>query len=114
MRAGVVVLAVLLVLGLGAVGPVSAQPTAADDTTQVGNIEFTITDEHIVVEDLEFTGSGVPDVTIEDRTYTIDDTTLDIDGLRFTLDGKTYEVFDVTIYIDNVTITVSEATFGDG
>ncbi len=111
---GSVVLVVLLVLGLGTVGTAMGQSTNADEPKEIADVEFTIADEHVVVKGISVTGPGVPDVTIEDRTFTIDATTIEIDGLSATFDGETYEAFDVTIHVENVTVTLSDITLGDG
>lgn len=103
-------LTVLLASMLLSTGVAAAGSTNADqDTVKIIDEEVTIEDATITISETSISGPGLPDAHIEDSTYTID-TTIHLRGMEVTHAGTTYEVSDVTIHVNDVGIHVQDVT----
>ena len=75
--------------------------------------DITINGLNVVLEDVHITGEGLPDVSIEERTYTIDERSVTIDGLTITVNGAELELDDLTITVEDSTLTLQDVSIGE-
>ncbi|MFC6960738.1 hypothetical protein [Halocatena marina] len=110
LRAAVVVIIVLVTLGtVGVVAGDGTEHSSTDsEVKQIGSQEIEISDVHVTVSDVHLSGSDLPSVHIEERTYTVHDASMVIDGLTITHNGQTYEVCSISIVMDDVSVTVED------
>ena len=117
---GVAMAVVVLAVGIGMAGALAAVddgPTVAgeeDGATEIGSVEFTVADEEVRVGSVTVEGDDLPDLTIEERTYTIDDATVEVDGVSASLGDRSYEVGGVTVHLEDVTVHVEGVVVGEG
>ena len=118
--AGVAITVVVLAVGvammgvLAAVGDGPVPSENVDGTTEIADIEFTVADEEVRVGSVTVEGDDLPDLTIEERTYTIDDATVEVDGVSASLGDRSYEVGGVTVHLEDVTVHVEGVVVGEG
>lgn len=124
-RQAVVVVALALVM-LGATSVVAgadigqananvnadATGDAAADVTQIGHQEIEITDEHVTVSGVHVSGSDLPTVDINERTYTVHDASLKTDGLTIAYNGQSYQICSMSIVLDDVSVTFEDVHIG--
>lgn len=97
------------VLGLAAAGDQSQDDS---DVERIGHQDITITDVDATVGGAQIGGEGLPEVHIQERTYTIQDATLATDGITLTHNGQTYEICSVDITVDDVSVTLQDVHVG--
>lgn len=115
-QAAVVVTLALVILGATSVvagaGIGQSSASADADVKQIGQQEIKITDEHVTVSGVNISGSNLPAVNINERTYTIHDSSLMTNGLTITHNGQTYEICSVSIVLDDVSVTFEDVHIG--
>lgn len=79
---------------------------ANDGATQIGSQRVVIDDAQITVGDVEVSGTGLPAVDIDERTYGIDHASLSADGVRVEWNGNAYQICKIDIVLKDVSVTV--------
>ncbi len=96
---------ILLIAG-GATVALADGDASGSETTDVdhkiGNQEITIRDATITISNTSVEGSGLPNATIDDRQYTVGDSTTTIEGLTLSVNGETYEICRIELTVENV------------
>lgn len=113
-RAVTVFIATVLVLGMGAFAVAGPAAAATDDDEEpdrkIATIDLEISDEEFTIDDVHLSGPGLPDEQIDERTYTLEKTTIQNDGLTFTLNDTKYQVCELDIVIDDVSFSFQDVT----
>ncbi len=88
--------------------------TASDAVHEIGSQEITIQDATITISDTTVKGPGLPDATIEERNYTVAESTTTIEGLTLSINGETYEICRITISVEEVGLTLENVELSNG
>ncbi|WP_049971006.1 hypothetical protein [Haladaptatus cibarius] len=108
-----ILIGVLLLAGGTSVALAGGQ-AASDEIHEIGSQEITIQDATITVSDTSLSGPGLPDTTIEDRSYTVAESTTTIEGLTLSVNGETYEICRIEITIEEVGLTLENVELSNG
>jgi hypothetical protein len=84
--------------------PSETGPTNALD--QASESDITINGLDIALKDVQITGNGLPEMSIEDRTYSVDERTITLDGMTVTINDTEIGVNDLTITVENSTLAI--------
>lgn len=107
------VVAILVICTALSVGVVPALAAGEEpETTDLGTIDVTISDERIHVSDVEVEGEGLPELTIEKRDVTIDSASVRMDGVTIDYGDRTYEIASVDVEIRDVGVTLEDVSIG--
>lgn len=91
----------------------SAWQSAVEDSTNERTVsDLTIDGLDIALEDVHLTGDGLPDLQIEDRTYTIEERSVTIDGASVRINDAEIGIDDLTVRIEDSRIAVRNVTVG--
>lgn len=115
MRSATQIVTVALVIAV-CLGGLSATAVADDgetDVEKIGDIDIEIEDNEYHIDGAEITGDGLPSVTIEERTHTIDSLSIQTDGLTVDYGDTTYYVCQLDITVEDVEITLSDISIGE-
>lgn len=113
-RIGLLVMIGLVLASAGATTALAGDHATEDDTVDVASQDIVVSDAVVRIGGAHLAGPGLPDERIEERTYTLRDATVDIDGLTVVWNDTTYEICHVSITVDDVGVTVHDVTLGDG
>ncbi|WP_458206423.1 hypothetical protein [Haladaptatus sp. NG-SE-30] len=102
------VLVSVLLIGGGTTVALADGQSSNEGVHEIGSQEITIKDATITVEDTHLEGPGLPDTTIEDRTYTVEKSTTTIEGLTLSVNGETYEICRIDITVHDVGMTLDD------
>lgn len=95
-------------------GVALADGQATDSTvTKVGGQDVTISDATITVADTTLSGPGFPNLDVDQQQYTLECSTMSIDGLHVSFDGKTYEIGHVNVTLKNIGLTLENVHVSD-
>lgn len=114
MRLRTQILTVVLVVAM-CLGGLSATAVADDGETnveEIGSVDVSIEDNEYHIDGAEITGDGLPSVTIEERTHTIDSLSIQTEGLTVDYGDTTYYVCQLDITVEDVEITLSDISIG--
>ncbi|MFC7193042.1 hypothetical protein ACFQL7_26895 [Halocatena marina] len=96
-------LAGLLLVSAGTGGALAQQDSPTpDDEVRIVDHEITISDATITISDAILSGSGTSDTQIDHRKYTVEEATLEFNGVHVTVQGTEYVFCDITVNVDNV------------
>ncbi|TYL37027.1 hypothetical protein CV102_18570 [Natronococcus pandeyae] len=115
MRSGTQIVTVALVIAV-CLGGLSATAVADDgetDVEKIGDVDIEIEDNEYHIDGAEITGDGLPSVTIEERTHTVDSLSIQTDGLTVDYGDTTYYVCQLDITVEDVEITLSDISIGE-
>lgn len=116
-RAGPILLALVVLIGIGslaAVGPaIAASDDGDNDVKKIASIEFSITDEQFSIDDVHVSGPGLPSEDVDERTYTIEHASITSDGLTFTFQDTTYHICALDIVIEDVSFTLQDVSLSN-
>lgn len=114
---GIAILVVALVLLTGA-GTTAAFAAGAgggaDDPVEIASQDVTIRDAVVTIDGAHLTGSGVDDQRVENRTYTVQEATMSVDGLTVVWNDTTYEICHIDITVDDVGLRIHNLRAGNG
>ena len=92
----------------------SASQSAMDDSTDKRTVsDLTIDGLDVAIEDVHLTGEGLPEVQVEDRTYTIEERSVTIDGASVRINDAEIGIDDLSVRIEDSTIAVRNVTVGE-
>lgn len=95
-------------------GVALAAGNASDSgVTKLGSQDITISDATVTISDTNIAGPGFPDLTIDHQRYTLDSSTMTIDGLHVSFNGQTYEICHVDITLKNLGVTLDNVRISD-
>lgn len=100
-----------VVAGAG-VGDGASAASGDTEAKQIGQVHFEISNEQMTVSDIHVSGSGLPSMDIQERTYTVHNASLMTDGFTVTLNGQDYEFGSVSIVVEDVSLTVENVQVG--
>ncbi|WP_129113471.1 hypothetical protein [Halegenticoccus tardaugens] len=107
-----------LLISAGATGALAAsddteQPSKpADDVVRVGNEDVTISDATVQIKDVQITGTGLPEKSVDDVSVTVHESSVTVEEMTIEHDGTTYKVGDVTVTVRNVGVSVENVSIG--
>jgi len=84
------------------------------DLVDVGARDAVIDLGDVTIADLDLDGPGLPDEHIDERTYSVGDFDVSIDGIEFTLGDTHYRVGHVTIDVEPFDVILEDVTLGNG
>lgn len=102
------VLVSMLLIGGGTTAALADGQSSDEGVHKIGSQDITISDATISVQDTHIKGPGLPDATIENQTYTVEESKTTIDGLTVSLNGETYEICEIDITVQNVGVTLDD------
>ena len=104
----VVMLIALLVTSVSAVGTLGVATAAnspsggENEVVDIGYQKIAINDLLVMVSDTHVEGTGLPNKSVDEASYTVDHSVISTDGFRVTYQETTYRICGVTVTIDNV------------
>ena len=113
-RGVVALLITVLVVSAGAstaLANTSASETGPTDTPDHAS-DITINGLDVALKDVQITGNGLPELSIEDRTYSVDERTVTLDGMTVTVNDTEIGFSDLTITIENSTLAIRNVGIG--
>lgn len=105
----------LLLASAGATTALAADGDSTNDDAvgAEGSSDITIDGFDVAFEDVHVTGEGLPDIDVEDRTYTIEERSVTIDGASVGVNDGSIELNDLTVTVTDSTVTLRDVTVGD-
>lgn len=109
-----------LVVGLLLVSAGATTALADDGASDNGTVDVeessdvTVNGFDVTFEDVHVTGEGLPDIDIEDRTYTIEERSVTIDGASIGVNDGGIELDDLTVTVTDSTVVLRDVTVGSG
>lgn len=91
-----------------AVAPAGA--LAAGDTATEDTEAFEIRDLTVTVSDVDVSGTGLPEWSVDDARYTIEDATVATDGFTVTWNGEERVVGAVEVTVDEVGLVLEDVS----
>jgi len=102
-----------LVMSAGASTALAGSGTANVEGDHADNAsDITISGFDVGLEDVHITGEGLPEVDIEDRTYTVDERSVTVDGLTMTVNDAEIGLDDLTITVEDSTLELHDVSIG--
>jgi len=102
-----------LVMSAGASTALAGSGTANVEGDHADNAsDITISGFDVGLEDVHITGEGLPEVDIEDRTYTVDERSVTVDGLTMTVNDAEIGLDDLTITVEDSTLELHDISIG--
>lgn len=114
-RFGLAMLVGVLVVGVASTGALAGGGQSASpggEAVTFGDRAFTVSDATIEVRDVHVTGPGLPDESIDEATYVVEDATVRTDGFGFTYGENRYEVGPVSVTLEDVGVVLENVTVG--
>lgn len=108
-RLGAAALALVVILAALAL-PVGAQTDSTSETEPPIVIDL----GDVTISDLDLRGPGLPDEHIDERTYSIGDFDVEIDGISVTADETDYRFGHVSIDVEPFDVIVEDVTLDSG
>lgn len=106
-RLPMLLLAGLILVSAGAGGALAQQDsTTADDEVRIVHHDITISDATITISDAILSGSGSSDSQIDHRKYTVEEATLEFNGVHVNFQDTEYVFCDITVTVDNVGVVL--------
>lgn len=99
------VLVVVLVASM-AVAPVGASAATESDEGDA----FEIRDLTVTVSDLQVSGTGLPDWSVDHAAYTVEDATVGTDGFTVVWNGEEHEIGAVQVTVDDVGVVLEDVS----
>ncbi|QCJ45852.1 hypothetical protein [Haloprofundus sp. MHR1] len=90
----------------------SALADTSTESTATDAHEIGVTDLTVDITDVHLTGSGFPELEIDEASYTIDDATLSTDGATVSIDGRDHQIGAIEFTVDNVGFHLENITIG--
>ena len=118
----IVVLVVLLVTSVSAVGTLGVATAtnlasggenasaSESEVVDVGYQKITISDLLVTISDTHVEGTGLPNESADEASYTVDNTVISTDGFRVTYQETTYRICAVTITLDDVGLELQDVS----
>lgn len=114
-RLATVLLAGLLLVSVGTVGALASQDaTADDDEVRIVDKDITISDATVTISDTSVSGPGLPNEDIDHREYTVEESTLEFDGVHVQFQGTEYVFCNIKVNVDNVGVVLENVTVNGG
>ncbi|MFC6733739.1 MULTISPECIES: hypothetical protein [unclassified Haladaptatus] len=113
---GMLVVASVLVAGTTGV---AAQSNSPEDSTtdasvvELGSHDIVIQDLTVTIRDTHVRGTGLPSESVDDATYTIQESHVSTDGFLVTVDGTTYRICAIDVTIDDVGVELQNVSVGE-
>lgn len=107
----------LVLLAGGTVG-VTAQSTAGDETAstdaiEIGDQDIVIEDATVHITDTHLTGPGLPEKSIDEATFTVENSTVSTGGFVVTINGQDISVGHLSLTVDDVGVTLENVSMGE-
>lgn len=100
----------LLALSAGSMVAAAGDETHPDNEVRIVDEEIVISDATFHIKDTTFTGPGLEHRHIEDRTYTLEESTVTIIGLHIDFNGTRYTICNVTLTIEDIGVHLQDVT----
>ncbi|WP_135855114.1 hypothetical protein [Halorussus salinus] len=94
--------------------PVSTPATTDEANLETGNRHITISDLIVSVKDTHIEGTNLPTKSIDEASYTIEETSLSTDGFTVTFQGQTHRIGAVTVTVTDVGVRLQNISISDG
>lgn len=103
----------LVLVGVGATGAFAQDAGEQNDEVRIVDEEITIADGTITISDTTLNGPGLPDEHIEERRYTLEESTVQFDGFHVTFQGTEYTFCRITINVEEVGLLLEDVQLND-
>lgn len=107
-------LACVMLVSVGTVGALAQQDTTTDDEVRIVDEEITISDATVTISDTSVSAPGLPDKDVDHREVTVEQSTLEFDGVHVHFQGTEYVFCDITVVIENVGVVLDDVTVNGG
>ncbi|WP_224267998.1 hypothetical protein [Haloprofundus salinisoli] len=95
---------------LGGASTSALADDASAESTPTDSHQISVTDLTVEITDVHLTGSGFPELSIDDASYTIDDATITTDGATVSIDGRDHQIGAIELTVDNVGLHLENIT----
>lgn len=113
-RLATVLLACVLLVSVGTVGALAQQDDTSDDEVRIVDKEITISDATVTISDTSVSGPGLPNADIDHRKVTVEQSTLEFDGVHVHFQGTEYVFCDITVNVEDVGVVLDDVTVNGG
>lgn len=84
------------------------------DVIEVGRQDVTIRDLTITISDTHVRGTGLPDKSVDEARYTLEESTITTDGFLVTFQDRTYRICAIDVTLDDVGLELHDVSIGEG
>lgn len=74
--------------------------------------DITINGLDLALKDIQITGNALPEMSIDERTYSIDERTIALNGMTVTINDTEIGVNELTITIEESTLSIQNVGIG--
>ncbi|WP_254534913.1 hypothetical protein [Halomarina litorea] len=106
MNRTVAVLVVALVASMAVVPAGASAATGTDSESDA----FEVRDLTVTVSDVQVSGTGLPDWSVDHATYTVEDATVGTDGFTVVWNGEEHHVGAVQVTVDDVGLVLEDVS----
>lgn len=85
-----------------------------DEITEIGRQDITVRDLVVTVSDTHVRGTGLPNESIDEATYTVEDSVITTNGFLVTYQDETYRICPITVTVDDVGLELRNVSVGEG
>ena len=82
--------------------------------TGEGESDVTIDGLDLTLEDIRITSDGLPEMRIEERTYSVAERTITLDGLTMTINDTEIGLNELSVTIEESTVSIKNVGIGNG
>lgn len=108
-------LAGLLLVSIGSVGALGGQQDATNgDEVRIVDEEITISEATVTISDTSVSGPGLPQEDVDHREYTVEQSTLEFDGVHVKFQGTEYVFCNITVNVEDVGLVLDDVTVNGG
>lgn len=101
----------ILVVSAGSMTTAAAGNGDASEEVRIVDVEFTIGDGIVTVQDTTIEGSVVPDSHVDHERVTVEESTVRFDGFHLEHDGTTYTFSRIVVHVDDVGLVLDDVGF---
>ncbi|WP_336360937.1 hypothetical protein [Haladaptatus sp. ZSTT2] len=112
---GMLVVMSVLIAGTGGVAAQSDGDTTASDSSvvELGSFDMTISDLKVTISDTHLRGTGLPEESIDEAHYTLEESHIETDGFLITVNDTTYQICAIDIVFDEVGLEIQNVSSSD-
>lgn len=110
----IVLLAGGLLLTAGTAGVAATEGDGTSDEVRIADEEIKISGGTVTISDVSLSGPGLGDRHVDKAKYTLEDATINFDGITVSFNGTDYKIADVEVTIQEVGVVFEDVTLKEG
>lgn len=93
--------------------PADSSTNSDSDIVDIGRQDVAIRDLTVTVSDTHVRGTGLPDRSVDEAKYTIEELTITTDGFLVTYQDTTYRICAINLTLDEVGLELQNVSIGE-